>query len=406
LARALAALAPESLPAAVAALSSGVLRTMLAQKLKYAVPVLALALGALVWGALALAADPPSPPVAPVPRPAGTAKALPKWPNKLVYYHNGHIVLAHPDGTGTARVVEVAKRHFLEPGRIAFAPDGSAVLVQPTVCSAMPAPMDTHFVRLTPEQGELTVTELGKVRKLAPNISEFRPEGRTVCWSADGTRVLETGLGEDDRGKTTLERYAHQVTDLATGTGTNIDLPRDQRVFDWGPDGSFLALQLIPGTTKDGYWDPQFRLWILDAKGKPDTEIESPDGNFYPNDPKFSRDGRKVLFSLTRKAHDKIDNRHFKSDEGLVVYDRDTKKIARVELPKGARIMSSCWSPDGTKIAYSWHTSSKEGNDEKKDAEKLDWFVTVADASGASAKHVAKARGTRAEYPIGEVAWR
>lgn len=396
----------DALPPAVAALTGKVVRAMFLKKLKFAGPLVALALGALVWGALAPAADPPAPPVAPVPRPAGNAKALPKGPNKLVYYHNGHIVLANPDGTGATRVADL-DTHHLPAGRLAFAPDGSALLVQPTICSAMANPIDTHLVRLNPELGAVTVAKLGKVRKLDKTIYPFSAQERAVCWSADGTKVLETAAAEDENGKRTLKQYAHQITDLATGTGTKIDLPGDQRVLDWGPDGAFLALQLIPAETKEGFWDPKFRLWILDSKGKPDTEIESPDGAFYPNDPKFSRDGRKVLFSLMRKAHDKVDNRHFKSDEGLVVYDRDTKKTARVELPKGARILSSCWSPDGTKIAYSWHTTGKIAEDDAEHHdEKLDWFLTVADASGANAKQVAKARGTKGEYPIGEVAWR
>jgi len=405
-ARALAALTPDTLPAAVAALSSGVLRAMLAQKLKCAVPFLALALGALVWGALALAVDPPAPPVAPVPRPAGTAKALPKGPNKLVYYHNDHIVMANPDGTGATPVVDLSKHH-LPAGRLSFAPDGSAVIVQPTLCASMAAPVDTHLVRLNPELGAVTVQEMRKVRKLDKTIYQFSRLERAVCWSADGTKVLETGAAEDENGKRTRKEYGHQITDLATGKGAKVDLPGDQRVLDWGPDGAFLALQLTPKEDERGAWDPQFRLWILDAKGKPDTEIESPDGDFYPSDPKFSRDGRKVLFSLMRKAHDKVDNRHFKSDEGLVVYDRDTKKVARVELPTGARVMSSCWSPDGTKIAYSWHTTGKRAEDDAKHYdEKLDWYLTVADASGANAKHIVKAKGSRAEYSIGEVAWR
>jgi RNA polymerase sigma factor (sigma-70 family) len=395
-----ALLTADQLPATVAALSHGVFRAMFAQKLKALALIVALALGALAGVALALPNRVAPPPVAPQPRAAGTAKALPKGPNKLVYYHAGHIVTANPDGTGAARVVEVAEKHFLSPGRLAFAPDGSAVLAQPTICTAMVGPIDTHLVRLNPELGAVTVAKLEDARTLTAKLNPFAPQGRTVCWSADGTKFLETGLAEEENGKGALERYAHQITDLATGTGTKIDLPSDQRVFDWGPDGAFLALQLVPHTTDAGIWEPKFRLWILDANGKPDTEIESPDADFYPNDPKFARDGRKVLFSLMRKEHDKTDNRHFKSDEGLVVYDRDTKKLARVgHVPEGARILSSCWSPDGKRIAYSWHTSGKED-------EKRDWYVTVCDASGANAKHVVKARGTLSEYPIGEIAWR
>jgi RNA polymerase sigma factor (sigma-70 family) len=209
-ARALAVLAPETLPAAVAALSSGVLRTMLLHKLKLAGLLVALALCVAAGVALAVPPSAPKPdPDAPflvrAEEPKGAPKALPKGPNKLVYYHNGHIVLANPDGTGATRVADL-DTHHLPAGRLAFAPDGSALLVQPTICSAMANPIDTHLVRLNPELGAVTVAKLGKVRKLDKTIYPFSARERAVCWSADGTKVLETAAAEDENGKRTLKQ--------------------------------------------------------------------------------------------------------------------------------------------------------------------------------------------------------
>ncbi len=70
-ARALAsAMSPGAVPAAVAALSTGVLRIMFAQKLKTVLALATVALGALACAALAAGDEPPVPPPALAPKPA------------------------------------------------------------------------------------------------------------------------------------------------------------------------------------------------------------------------------------------------------------------------------------------------------------------------------------------------
>src|SRR5262249_51226002 len=118
-AKAAAATTPELVPAPVAALSHGVLRSMFLDKLK-TVPLALATLGLLACAALAMQPGvntPGSPDSAPnltSPKPAvalppvarvpdlvparAEPKPLPQGPNKLLFLRSGHLTMIDPDG--------------------------------------------------------------------------------------------------------------------------------------------------------------------------------------------------------------------------------------------------------------------------------------------------------------------
>lgn len=137
--RAEAALDHALVPAPVADLFNGVLRIMFAQKLK-AVPIAVglSSMAVLAWAFFAPAAvpthDTPRRSVETVAlpqlQPAAAPKALPKGPNKLLFYRAGHLTLIDPDGKNEKAVSQ--DRGKFHPGDAKLSPDGKqlAILIQ------------------------------------------------------------------------------------------------------------------------------------------------------------------------------------------------------------------------------------------------------------------------------------
>ena len=378
-----AALTPNLVPAPVAALSHGVLRIMLAQRLM-AVP---LALVAAVFaGGWLLATDPPAAkPAVPTPslpvalrQPAPKAaepKPLPKGPNKLLVWRKGELVTLDPDGKNEKVVV----KDMHAGHRFALSPDGSKVaVVRP------PADGEERGLLL---HARLVVRELGK-----DGPGDDLGEGGEVVWSGDGTELAICQY--DSRKELGDIRATHTVYNFATKKRTRLDLPERHIVTDWSRDGKFFLTTAKPDAIGGNAFA---NIYVMNRDGTIKKNLT--DGK-WPNPwGKFSPDGRRVLFLW-------IELKRPRQILRLSVIDIATGEATPVrDVSLNGNVHGYCWSPDGKRIAYTWQEVHEGKFEEVRDKE-TESVLVVCDPDGGNPKTIATEKGKGDETTIGGVDWR
>jgi RNA polymerase sigma factor (sigma-70 family) len=405
LASATAALADGSapVPASVAALSQGVLRTMFIQKLAagaacgllIAVACLA-ARAALPEAAAQEPAKRPAVPLALVAKPADDKPPLPAakpaGPGTLLLARENDLVALTPDGKGKegGELTPPKDSRSCFHGRLS--PDGTrAAFVVNT--GKLRGPNDNLD---DPWPFQVVVHKFGAADPTA--VVDFATKGWfSLCWAPDGKKILVT----NETGGGTLENV---LVDPETGKTEAIELPAKVQVLDWSRDGkTFLVLY---------HKDKKFRIGLA-AKGDKEvrelTELKVRLGGGVAG--RFSPDGTKVLFT-DADPEDKDAFKWHQSSKPHVLDVATKKREPVAEYPENAQCTGVAWSPDGKRIAYTWRQlhpdllkmDSLNINDAQVETEA---FLIVADASGKNAKTVASAKAGNAVNQIyGSIDWR
>jgi RNA polymerase sigma factor (sigma-70 family) len=380
------AISPDPLPAAVAAVSHGVLRTMLVHKLKL-VPVAVGFVAAVVFAAgllpAAAARPKPNPPANPGSVPAEGSKPAPP------------AAAPKPAGAGKLLVLRTDRFEFRSPGGAeAGAPPAHpfpalffAGRLSPGgkwfayVAHPQPgAPKEEYDIK----GPRLFIRDLtAKDKPTAVDISV-----RHICWSPDGSKLLavEHPAGERDN-----PQPGHWLIDPKTGEKVQLSLPPGH-VHDWAPDGTGFLMSVLDAKQEEA------RLAVVSRDGKTETTLYRMKRPCWLEMCRYSPDGRTVLLGLP--ADEKSDE-WLKSLPRLFLLDVATKQKREVaEVPLNASVTVVCWSPDGKRIAYLWRPvpeplTGKRFSDltEEERVVETEEFVVVADADGKNAKVVTSDKG-------------
>jgi RNA polymerase sigma factor (sigma-70 family) len=392
------------LPAAVATISNGVLRSMLLNKLTLgSVCAILLAVAcAIAWSTLppVAAKEPPKPSPAfvraddkkPQPQPGPRAGVL------LVNRENGpfHVV----DLTGK-KLEEFAAPKETRPGYgVCLSPDGKrAALVV----------MKEERPRL--EKGDdpwpfkVMVWTLGKEEPDA--VHDLPADGLHLRWTADGKKIVAaktTGHYPD----LTFESV---LLDPATGKEEKLDLPAGVRVIECGSDGKTFVVETYDKNAEKGKKNRVALATLGKTEPADLTDLTGLSG--YPGEAKaaLSPDGTSLLlidFDPERKDAHKWGCSHRVYRVGVKMSSREPL----AEFPENGRALGVAWSPDGKKIAYSWKQLHEEllkkdrlnVNDATIETEAC---VVVADPDGKNPKTVVSEKGPFAINPIlGQIDWR
>lgn len=189
-------------------------------------------------------------------------------------------------------------------------------------------------------------------------------------WSPDGTKII---FGGGDRGQ-----RANSIVDLATKEVRPIALPTTEIVWDWSPDGKEVLT--ISDSQPERNQPRQIRRANLDG-----TElVRLTDGLTDGICPRFSPDGRKVLFSSTRTRRAQV-----------FVMDRDGKNVLQLTSNHDRSTNCACWSPDGKEVLcrlWKFGPVDENGNGPISDA-----HLILMNADGTEPKEFLS--------PLGNLAW-
>ncbi len=210
----------------------------------------------------------------------------------------------------------------------ALSPDKQWVAFSRTKPSSLPGESQGELViqsRARPEQRTAVPLVWGTTG------SSFQP-----LWSRDSFRIMicEQGwMGDGTRGS------AYRVYDLRTTKLSEFKVPGECWVSDWSPDGKRLLTDVRPN-------DGTVRVAWINADGGGNVDfVTGEDEVAYRA--RLSPDGHRILCM----AGDKARNGE-RSRVRLCVINLSTKTRSIVDEP--GETDGYCWSPDGSKIAYTW----------------------------------------------------
>jgi RNA polymerase sigma factor (sigma-70 family) len=401
-----------SLPPTVAALVNGVMRTMLLQKLKLKMTlasalVLVAALVAARTAGSEVSAQEPQRSVA-VLAPFAvktTIAANTQGENKpqakqgetgtLLLTRGGSCWVLTPEGKKSSDIALPEKTFSL--GQASFSPDSSQVAF---------IVRDEEALFLKPEnkdkQYPLKVVIRDVKKPMVGKEWEVPQLHSIVCWAMGGKKFVVTK--QTDNSPLTFES---SLLDPLTGKTEKLDLPPNARLLDIGKDEKTFLIEV---------YDPKTNTQSLGLAVKGEVKVQeltTLQGQSRGTTARLSPDGKKVLFTDA----DPKRKLAYKWAEGLsmcpYLLDVATKKREQLaDFPEFAFATGIAWSPDGKRVAYTWHQLheellKKDSNNIEETMIDTEGFLVISDPDGMHPKTILSDKiGNATNLIFGSVDWR
>jgi RNA polymerase sigma factor (sigma-70 family) len=326
--------------ARVAALIEGVTRTMALRKLNGTAGLALLATVGLMAGLMLCRAQAQVGQAGSGGKLSGqrAKKAAPQDPGKAgrLYYHlNVKIASARPDGTEPNDVADFSLDAIdgYQPMSARLSPDGKrlafgkAVMRQIDGVNGVSPPESIYLRDLTTGRDELLI--------------EMRDRSmQNWCWLADGSKLAFATYDKE-------APVRNWVIDVKTKKVVEVKMPRYEAqgkeysmvIEDWSPDGKYFLAS--------GYG-----LHLVKADGTGAKRLTPKGTNVMGGSPRFSPDGRQVLFVKVNKGH----------SMSLFAADVASGKTRPVVEATNLAAIHAYWSPDGRRIAFSATILDDDGN--------------------------------------------
>jgi len=189
-------------------------------------------------------------------------------------------------------------------------------------------------------------------------------------WAPDGSQILSSASnGRNDSGP----RFeTKQVVLGGDNQEVTTEIPDTELVFDWSPDGKWLATASRRDAAKKMGW----QLYVMRPDGSEARYLTRWGVNYHA---RFSPDGKQIAYT---------DNS--RSKERIKVVDLATEETTEIfQAPKALRMNGFSWSPDGKQIVISasdwrdWHIKD-DGSRRFPGPEPFDpnYRLIVIDADG------------------------
>jgi len=350
-----------TIPAAVAKLTSGVIRTMRLNTLaKLATGFLAVALIGLGSAGLALhsggAGDPPTPPEN-SPRathpPGDNDSARPARTPRIVYNSDGELRIMDADGTNDRKI-------DLPPN------EGAGAVVSPDARSvAYWVPAANTKPDATVGRVVVCVRQLEGKKEVTRFDIPFEAGFIEFCWAPDGTELMVNTGAPGTKG------VSHVRLNLTTKKVTSLNVLGTHLITDWTPDGKrFLTTPVGTGAE----WEPR-GIYLMNPDGTESAVVADPKTGAFAG--RISPDGKRVLC-------------HSENQLSVVEIGKPGS-LTKVEgIPEKAEVTSFAWSPDSKRIVYTIGTFRLTS---PEDLTGIESKVVVADPDGKNAKALRSAKG-------------
>ena len=371
--------------AKIAALTEGVVKSMLVNKLKFGTATLLMILALIVVGGLGVSTLPAR---GQSKKESDESKRLYTAPTKddrqntkqgRIYYLQQNraggeksLVAVGPDGKGSVTLTKNLKPEFF-----AVSPDGRQVVY--------------GVGEFTEDNREFELF-LKAVDDDKPGESLKVNVGR-CCWSPDGRSLAITHLRNFENTK--FKALSHAILDLKTKKTTPLQLPgvnlpdfgtvpTGHIITDWSKDGKWLLTNYITGVDKCD-------LYRVKSDGSEAERIGA------GCEGRFSPDGKKVLYLGCNDDSPEIAK--------LFIIDVDGGKPQQVSQEKNGEFLGHCWSPDGKKIVYVWENFESKWRYYQDSRES---FLIVMDADGKNRTVILsnKQTGKDGYVPFSHPDWR
>jgi sugar lactone lactonase YvrE len=189
-----------------------------------------------------------------------------------------------------------------------------------------------------------------------------------LAWSPNSSRLLVSETGFSRAGAV---NYSHRSYNLATKEFSDLKLPQGALVTGWSTDGK----RYLASVGKDAKTQ---RLAWINADGLDKLEFIT-DENEIATGGKLSRDGQKLLFQSTPTP-----GKGETARTRLYVLDLASGKRFAIDEP--GEVSGYCWSPDGSRVAYTWQQSL----DRPKESPLREIVLYTADPDGKNRKAVGR----------------
>jgi RNA polymerase sigma factor (sigma-70 family) len=293
-----------------------------------------------------------------------------------------HLAMVSPDGKEdtwlTKNLTREEQPHHC--GAVSVSPDGRLIAYGVTPKDEYGKPFHNQEIFLKAvDKDDQKPGESLKVR------------GLFWCWSPDGRSLVVSVLEGTS--------IHHQIVDIVSKKTKSIRLPEAK-----GPENAeFPTGHLITDWSRDGKWflttvmakgQAEAELYLVKSEGSQAKCLGVGFGG------KLAPDAKTVLCLDLTWTGEKGDT----PDTHLLLIDVETKKRRRVsQETNGQFVGACCWSPDGKKIAYVWRRD--------RDNENQGWetFLMVMDADGQNSRVVLSEKSSRTNNwcnPFGCPDWR
>ena len=174
--------------------------------------------------------------------------------------------------------------------------------------------------------------------KLVLKLDPDESAGSPPVWSGNGQELIispgKKDIGEDPTKKIEGNPWRFKTIRVnVDGTGaTDLKIPDTDGVQDWSSDGDWIVTVSSRKATLG------WQLFVMRPDGRDEKRITEGGNPFYA---RFSPDGKRIVY--TDGGSD--------AKRGIWVIDRDGKNRRRLLETEKQQNVSSCWSPDGTRIA-------------------------------------------------------
>jgi Tol biopolymer transport system component len=189
-------------------------------------------------------------------------------------------------------------------------------------------------------------------------------------WAPDGKRLLigEFWVMSNLEG---IRRY--RVFDPESKKLSELTLRNVERITDWSRDGKrFLA-----AVREDDEWT---RLAWLNADGTGKPEFITPKGEMGA-EARLSPDGKRLLYTGNPEPRQDLSTKPR-------LYVADLATGSRTVVDETGISIGYCWSPDGTRVAYTWQKYS----DGKAEVVERETLLFTCDPDGLNRKTVTSRR--------------
>jgi RNA polymerase sigma factor (sigma-70 family) len=210
------------------------------------------------------------------------------------------------------------------------------------------------------------------------NPGQISDKGYAAVWSPDGKQIVVAG-GKQTQGKWQVENW---LMNADGSKPTRLPIPEEDHVHDWSPDGKWLVTVSDRDRiriNRTSYINYGYQLYLMKPDGSEQRRLTEGGINLQP---RFSPDGKRLLYSYTRP--DRVEGGWWLRD----VDGGNPREIFRREDLVGSD--TACWSPDGKHLAlilFDW-SLDEQGRRVLKTDESANHRIEILDADGKNRREL------------------